>query len=102
MGTAVALIMSGGESRIVIIMFQEVHTQATIANGLRAVSSSNDEPTVSEALRSIVLLHQVCYEVWPEWSGCGARARRIGYCVPLYGVNERNDCVGGHHIPGCP
>ena len=83
-------------------MFQVEHVQATIANGLFAVPTSNDEPTVPEALRNIVQLHQVCYEVWPEWSGCGGRARRIGYCVTLYGVNDGNNCVRGHHVPGCP
>jgi hypothetical protein len=96
------MITSGVDLRIVIIMFQQEHVQATIANALPAVPSSYDEPTVPEALRSIVLRHQVCYEVWPEWSGCGGRARRIGYCVTLCGVNDRNDCVRGHHVPGCP
>ena len=99
-GTPVAVITSGVDLRIVIIMFQEEHVQATIANGLRTVPP-NDGPTVPEALRSIVQLHQVCYEVWPEWSGGGGRAKRIGYCVTLYGVNDRNDCVRGHHVPGC-
>jgi hypothetical protein len=101
-GTRVAVIMSGVDLRIVIIMFQQQHVQATIENGLRAVPSSVDVPTIPEALQNIVLLHQVCYEVWPEWSGCGGRARRIGYCVTLCGVNDRNDCVRGHHVPGCP
>ena len=80
---------------------QEQHMQPAIANGLGAVSASVDAQTIAETLRSIVLLHQVCYEVWPEWSGCGGRAKRIGYCVTLYGVNDRNDCVRGHHVPGC-
>ena len=83
-------------------MFQQQHLQPAIASGLSAVPSSLDGPTIAEALRSIVLLHQVCYEVWPEWSGCGTRARRIGYCVTLYGVNDRDDCGRGHHVPGCP
>jgi hypothetical protein len=47
------------------------------------------------------LKHQVCYEVWPEWSGCGGRSRRIGYWVSLCGVNYRSDCAQGHHVPGC-
>ena len=80
---------------------QEQHGQPIIANGLRSVSSSLDEPTLPDVLQNVVLRHQVCYEVWPEWSGCGGRARRIGYCVTLYGVNDRNDCVRGHHVPGC-
>ena len=36
-GTPVAVITSGVDLRIVIIMFQEEHVQATIANGLRTV-----------------------------------------------------------------
>ena len=83
-------------------MFQLQHVQATIENGLRTLPSSIDEPTVPEALQNVVLRHQVCYEVWPEWSGCRGRARRIGYCVTLCGVNNRVDCVRGHHVPGCP
>ena len=82
-------------------MFQQQHVQATIENELRAVASSVDEPTVPEALQNVVLRHKVCYEVWPEWSGCGGRARRIGYCVSICGVNDRVDCVRGHHVPGC-
>ena len=82
-------------------MFQQEHGQATTANGLVVLASSNGQPTVPEVLRNIVLRHQVCYEVWPEWSGCGGRPRRIGYCVTLYGVNDGNDCVRGHHVPGC-
>jgi hypothetical protein len=101
-GTPVAVSTSGVDLRILIIMFQHEHLQATIADGLSALPSANDEPTVPETLRNIVLRHQVCYEVWPEWSGCGGRARRIGYCLTLYGVNDRNVCVRGHHVPGCP
>jgi hypothetical protein len=101
-GMPVALITSGVDLRIVIIMFQQEHVQAAIANGLRAGPSSIDESTVPEALQDIVLRQQICYEVWPEWSGCGGRARRIGYCVTLCGVNDRVECVRDHHVPGCP
>ena len=80
---------------------QQPYAQPAIANQLRAVPSSLDEPTIPEALQDVVLRHQVCYEVWPEWSGCGGRARRIGYCVSICGVNDGVDCVGGHHVPGC-
>ena len=82
-------------------MFQQQDVQATIENGLRAAPSSIQEPTVPEALQNVILRHEVCYEVWPEWSGCGGRAKRIGYCVSLCGVNDRVDCVRGHHVPGC-
>jgi hypothetical protein len=80
---------------------QQQHLQPGIANGLRAVGSTVDEWTVPETLQEIVLRHQVCYEVWPEWSGGGGRARRIGYCLSLCGVNDRVECVRGHHVPGC-
>ena len=83
-------------------MFQQQHAQSAIANGLRPVPPSIDEQTVSEVLQNVVLRHQVCYEVWPEWSGCGGRVRRIGYSVSICGVNEEVECVTGHHVPGCP
>ena len=80
---------------------QQQHVQPATAIELRSGPSSINESTVPEALQDIVLRHQVSYEVWPEWSGCGGRARRIGYCLTLCGVNDRNDCVRGHHVPGC-
>jgi len=83
------------------MMIQQQQFQATIDNALLAVPSSIDEPGVPEALRDIVLRHEVCYEVWPEWSGCGGRARRIGFRVGICGVNDRVDCGRGHHVPGC-
>lgn len=82
-------------------MFQQQHVQATIENRLRAVPSAMGEPRIPEALQNVVLQHQVCFEVWPEWSGCGGRAKRIGYCVSICGVNDRIDCGRGHHVPGC-
>ena len=81
---------------------QQQHVQPATANELRAGPSSINESTIPESLQDVVLRHQVSYEVWPEWSGCGGRARRIGYCVTLCGVNDRDDCVRGHHVPGCP
>ena len=84
-------------------MFQQQrYVQPAIANELGAGPSSIDESTVPDALQEVVLRHQVSYEVWPEWSACGGRAKRIGYCVSICGVNDRGDCVRGHHVPGCP
>ena len=83
-------------------MFQQQrHVKPAIANELRARPSSIDESTVPVALQDVVLRHRVSYEVWPEWSGCGGRARRIGYCVSICGVNDGVECVRGHHVPGC-
>lgn len=80
---------------------QQQHVQPTIANDLRADPSSINELTVPEPLQDVILRNQVSYEVWPEWSGCGGRAKRIGYCVSICGVNDRVDCIRGHHVPGC-
>lgn len=81
---------------------QQRQVQPAITNELRAGPSSIDGSTIPEALQDVVLRHQVSYEVWPEWSGCGGRAKRIGYCVSICGVNDRVDCGRGHHVPGCP
>jgi hypothetical protein len=78
---------------------QQQHVRPALPN---AAPSSVHEPTVPDALQAIVLRHQVSYEVWPEWSGCGGRARRIGYCISIGGVNDQVPCVSGHHVPGCP
>ena len=83
-----------------MMMFQQQQASA-IANKLSSGPSAINESRVPEDLRDIVLRHQISYEVWPEWSGCGGRAKRIGYCVSICGVNERVDCVRGHHVPGC-
>ena len=72
-----------------------------IPNAVHTTSHSIDAPTNTVGLRDIVLGHKVCYEVWPEWSGCGGRSRRNGYSVIICGVNGPGECVGGHHIPGC-
>ena len=82
-------------------MIQQQQVQATIENGRRAVSSSTGEPTIPEDLQKVILRHEVSYEVFPEWSGSGGRARRIGYCISICGVNDHVDCTRGHHVPGC-
>ena len=82
-------------------MIQQQQVQAAIENGRRAVSSSTDEPKIPEALQNVVLRHEVSYEVFPEWSRCGGRARPIGYCISICGVNDQVECIRGHHVPGC-
>jgi hypothetical protein len=42
---------------------QQPQLQPTIANPLRAVPSSLDEPTIPEVVQNVVLRYQVCYEV---------------------------------------
>jgi len=74
---------------------QQAQTQSDRTDGPGPISFSD------ELLRNIALKHQVSYEVWPEWSGFGGRARRIGYCVSLCGINDGVECGHGHHVPGC-
>lgn len=69
-------------------------------NGRRTFPSGREATLTPEALRNIVLRHCVCYEVWPEWSGNGGRATRIGFAISVCGVHENG--AGQHDVPGCP
>ena len=80
-----------------------VLTRETVVNSQPQPPRSS-EPTGSsmvEQLREIVQKHCASFEVWPEWSGSGGRARRNGYILTLCGVNEDQNCSRGHHVPGC-
>jgi len=80
-----------------------VLTRETVVNSQPQPPPSS-EPTGSsmvEELREIVQKHCASFEVWPEWSGGGGRARRNGYILTLCGVNEDQNCSRGHHVPGC-
>jgi hypothetical protein len=75
--------------------------EVTTTNGRRSVyASAGEAPLTAEALRKIVLRHCVCYEVWPEWSGNGGRATRIGFAISLCGVHENGSAKPD--VPGCP
>ena len=75
--------------------------EVTTTKGKRSVSAPAGEAAITpEALRKIVLQHAVCYEVWPEWSANGGRARRIGFAISLCGVNENG--FARQEGPGCP
>ena len=77
-------------------------TESVVSPQIQApYSTAPTDPSSVEQLREIVRKHRACYEVWPEWSGCGGRPRRIGYGLSLCGVNEGNNCSHGHHVPGC-
>ena len=74
--------------------------EVTTTNGRRSIYSAAGEAALtSEALRRIVLRHCVCYEVWPEWSGSGGRATRIGFAISLCGVHENGSAK--NDAPGC-
>lgn len=74
--------------------------EVTTKNKRRSFPSGGVVALTPEALRNIVLRHCVCYEVWPEWSGNGGRATRIGFAINLCGVHENG--AGQHDVPGCP
>jgi hypothetical protein len=82
------------------MMDQARSAELTTANERQSLSSANEAALTSEALRNIVLRHQVCYEVWPEWSGNGGRATRIGFAISLCGIHENGSAK--NHVPGCP
>jgi hypothetical protein len=74
--------------------------EVTTTNGRRDVYSSSAEAGLTpESLRNIVLRHCVCYEVWPEWSGNGGRATRIGFAISLCGLHENG--AAKNDVPGC-
>ena len=54
-------------------------------------------------LREIAQQHQVCYEVWPEWSMKEGRKLQIGFELQLCGVNSHAVSSGDtrHPVPGC-
>jgi hypothetical protein len=69
-----------------------------------AGSTPHDEqsgPRV-EHLREIARRHQVCYEVWPEWSIAEGRKIQIGFELQLCGANAHTIEDGPDHpVPGC-
>ena len=73
--------------------------EVTNTNGRRIVSAAGKAALTSEALQKIVMRHGVCYEVWPEWSAPGGRARRIGFAISLCGVHENGSAK--NDVPGC-
>ena len=81
-------------------MDQLPSVEVTTTNGQRSIYSPGGKAaSTSEALRNIVLSHCVCYEVWPEWSGNGGRATRIGFAISLCGVHENGSAK--NDVPGC-
>lgn len=74
------------------------HTQDVVA----ANALANQQAALVERFRQIVRRHQVCYEVWPEWSTKDGRKIQIGFELQLCGVNEHVAQNGNHPMPGCP
>lgn len=65
---------------------------------------SMDTQLFVNRLREIVQQHQVCYEVWPEWSTKDGRKTQIGFELQLCGINNHIVSNGDsiHPVPGCP
>jgi hypothetical protein len=61
----------------------------------------SDSATETRRLREIARDHEVCYEVFPEWSIAEGRKLKIGFELELCGVNRHaldHEC---HPVPGC-
>ncbi len=55
-----------------------------------------------ERLRELARRHQVCYEVWPEWSVAKERKIQVGFELQLCGTNSHVAAEGDHQpVPGC-
>jgi hypothetical protein len=69
----------------------------------RTIDESQDTDADAALLREIVVRHQVCYEVRPEWAYVSGAQTQIGYRLELCGVNVHEETEGdGHQTPGCP
>lgn len=58
------------------------------------------QPELIERLRDISRDHQVCYEVYPEWSTKDGQKIQIGFELELCGISSNDKCL--HPLPGCP
>ena len=81
-------------------MADKLQSAGANTNGRRTVYSPAGELSKAQMLREIVTRHCVCYEVWPEWSGSGGRASRIGFALSVCGIHENGPTES--HAPACP
>ena len=84
-------------------MFSSDSATTTAAPNPAAISDPARNELLNR-LRGIVQEHQVCYEVWPEWSMKDGVKIKIGFELQLCGVNSHVASDGGlqHPVPGCP
>ena len=67
------------------------------------VAESQDTDARAALMREIVVGHQVCYEVRPEWAYVSGERTHVGYRLELCGVNGHEESEGEDHpTPGCP
>ncbi len=67
-----------------------------------AGSTEVNEESLVKHLLEIARRHQVCYEVWPEWSVAEGRRIRIGFELQLCGANSHvSEEPDNHSVPGC-
>ena len=53
-----------------------------------------------EHLKGLVLKHQVCYEVWPEYLMVRTKKTQVGFSLELSGIHGHKSV--GRPLPGCP
>ncbi|MEW5976373.1 MAG: hypothetical protein AB1898_11285 [Acidobacteriota bacterium] len=52
-----------------------------------------------DQLKTFVLDHQVCYEVWPEYLIVKRKRVQVGFGLELCGIHGQHNT---HPMPGCP
>ena len=67
----------------------------------RTGKAYSDGATDTTRLQQIGRDHEVCYEVFPEWSIAEGRKIKIGFEVELCGINRHAPDHKCHPVPGC-
>lgn len=62
------------------------------------MSPGNTQEDIKQ-LKELVLEHQVCYEVWPEYLMVQGKRVQIGFNLELCGTHGHES---SHPLPGCP
>lgn len=82
-------------------MFPNRNTLTTSPEVVAQIVTMDDE--LLTHLREMVRQHQVCYEVWPEWSMKDG-SKIENFELQLYGISSHADSNANaqHPVPGCP
>ena len=75
----------------------------TKTTSVEATLANTEMNAIIDRLREIVQLHQVSYEVWPEWYMKDGIKIQIGFELQLCGINHADSNGNAEHpVPGCP
>ena len=76
------------------------HNQLTATTNIPAVGTALPDQSLVTRLKEMAHIHQVCYEVAPEWSISEGRKVQIGFELDLCGISSNEKCL--HPVAGCP